>query len=366
MTENMTSIRTVGLIADPGIALSLSNRVSKRLEIKLNNGYDSDYHWQVNTDTYTLPLGENGRVALNEKVPELREKHGWNFIIYLTDVPHYVQERPVRSMISPNDSSAVLSVPTMGFARISVLANQLAELVHELATGQEPNRHGSQLAKAMSIQGSLADGDESQDRVSSIEGLRGRILLIGGMVRSNRPWRLVPRLSSAMAGAVATGAFGVFYTSIWSMADYSSSPRLALITVFSILVLTIWLVLHNRLWESPQGSRRREKLVVYNLATLLTVSIAAFTMYILLFLALFLGSLIVIDQEYLASELAHQVGMAEYLNLAWLASSLGLMGGAVGSSFDDVARVQRATFSQREYERRNMEFELDDTNEDSA
>ena len=169
-----------------------------------------------------------------------------------------------------------------------------------------------------------------------------------------------------MAGAVATGAFGVFYTSIWSMADYSSSPRLALITVFSILVLTIWLVLHNRLWESPQGSRRREKLVVYNLATLLTVSIAAFTMYILLFLALFLGSLIVIDQEYLASELAHQVGMAEYLNLAWLASSLGLMGGAVGSSFDDVARVQRATFSQREYERRTMEFELDDTNEDSV
>jgi len=365
MSQSSKPQRAVGLIADPGIARALSNRVSKRLEIKLNNGFESRYEWQVSTGTYTLPLGVSGRVALNDKVPELRKKHGWDYIIYLTDVPHYVQERPVRSVISPQDASAVLSVPTMGFARISVLANHLAELVQELSTGQEPVRPGSQLAKAISIQGSLPDGEQSQDRVTSIEGLRGRLLLIGGMVRSNRPWRLVPRLSSAMAGAVATGAFGVFYTSIWSMADYLSSPRLVMITVFSILVLAFWLLLHNRLWESPQGSRRREKLVVYNAATLLTVSLAAAAMYILLFLALFLGALIVIDQDYLASQLGHQVGLAEYFNLAWLASSLGLMGGAVGSSFDDVARVQRATFSQREYERRNMNFSVEGPTEES-
>ena len=34
------------------------------------------------------------------------------------------------------------------------------------------------------------------------------------------------------------------------------------------------------------------------------------------------------------------------------------MGGAIGSSFDEVREVQRATFSQREYERRNMEFSI--------
>ena len=358
MSQTPKSQRTVGLIADPGIARTLSNRVSKRLEIKLNKGSGSHREWQVNTDTYTLPLGENGRVALNDKVPELRRKHGWDFIIYLTDVPHYVQERPVRSVISPQDASAVLSVPTMGFARISVLAKHLAELVEELATGQEPVRSGSQLAKAISIHGSLADGDQSQDRVSSIEGLRGRLLLIAGMVRSNRPWKLVPRLTSAMAGAIATGAFGVFYTSIWSMADYLSNQRLALISVSSILILTLWLLLHNRLWESPKGTRRRERLVIYNAATVLTVGFAATAMYLLMFLALLGASLIVIDQEYLAYQLRHGVAFADYVNLAWLASSLGTMGGAIGSSFDEVREVQRATFSQREYERRNMEFSI--------
>ncbi|MBP2366780.1 hypothetical protein JOF36_002476 [Pseudonocardia parietis] len=34
------------------------------------------------------------------------------------------------------------------------------------------------------------------------------------MVRANRPWRLVPNLSLAIAGAAAGAAFGVFYSNI--------------------------------------------------------------------------------------------------------------------------------------------------------
>ncbi|WP_159612955.1 hypothetical protein [Glutamicibacter sp. JC586] len=366
MSDVPTAIRTVGIIADPGIAQTLASRASQKLEDRLNQAVDASYKWKIHVDSYTLPMGKSGRVALNDKVPTLREKHGWNYIIYLTDVPHYVQDRPVRSVVSYQESSAVISVPSLGFARLSVLIKHLAKLIQELSTGQPPVAPPSQLRKKISIEASLPDGEQSQDRVTSIEGLRGRLLLIGGMIRSNRPWRLVPKLSSAMAGAVATGAFGVFYTSIWSMADYLSTPRLASITVFSILVLTLWLLLHNRLWEKPEGSRRRERLIIYNTATVLTVALAASAMYILLFIALMAGSLIVIDQDYLASQLAHEVGLAEYFNLAWLASSLGLLGSAVGSSFDDVARVQRATFSQREYERRNMEFSIDNSEADSA
>lgn len=179
-------------------------------------------------------------------------------------------------------------------------------------------------------------------------------MLVVGMILGNRPWRLVPRLSSALAGAAATGAFGVFYTSIWSMADYLSFGRLVFITVVSILVLSTWLLFHNRLWETPRGARRKEKLLLYNVATVLTVVIAAAAMYVLLFIALFLGSLVVIDQAFLSFELDHEATISEYLNLAWLAASLGTLGGAIGSSFDEAKSVQRATFSQREVERRNI------------
>jgi len=350
--------RTVGLIADPGIADAMANRIAARLEGVMEKLQEHEQQWDVQVAPFSLPLGESGRVALNDKVPRLREKHGWDFIIYLTDAPHYVQNRPVRSVISVEDASAVLSMPSLGLARPRTVARELAELVRELATGKQPAPPPTPLGRVMSVHASRQDGQNEQNRISSIEGLRGRLLLIAGMVRSNQPWKLVPRLSSAMAGAVATGAFGVFYTSIWSMADYLPAGRLSLITVSSILILTLWLLLHNRLWERPKGNRRRERMVVYNAATVLTVGFAAAVMYLLLFLALLAGSLIVIDQEYLAYQLRHDVTLAEYVNLAWLASSLGTMGGAIGSSFDEVKEVQRATFSQREYERRNMEFTI--------
>lgn len=358
MSVQEPEMRTVGLIADPGIADAMANRVAARLEGVLEKLQEQGHQWDVQVAPFSLPLGESGRVALNDKVPKLREKHGWDFIIYLTDAPHYVHNRPVRSVISVEDASAVLSMPSLGMARPRTVARELAELVRELATGKQPAPPPTPLGRVMSVHASRQDGQNEQNRITSIEGLRGRLLLIAGMVRSNQPWKLVPRLSSAMAGAVATGAFGVFYTSIWSMADYLPAARLSLITLSSILILTLWLLLHNRLWERPQGNRRRERMVIYNAATVLTVGFAATAMYLLLFLALLAGALIVIDQEYLAYQLRHDVSLAEYVNLAWLASSLGTMGGAIGSSFDEVKEVQRATFSQREYERRNMEFTI--------
>ena len=320
MQDEEDTTRTVGLVADPGIAQSFADRICHQLEERLNKLGEYAYSWKVIVDPLTLPQGESGRAKFDSIAPKLRAKNGWDYIIYLTDGPHYEQNRPVRS-------------PT-------------------------PNS----LERAFSFRGRMNDADE-HSKINSIEGLSGRLWLALGMIRSNRPWRLVPQLSSAMAGAAATGAFGVFYTSIWQMADYLSNQRLALITVSSIAMLSFWLIFHNRLWERPEGHRRKERKLVYNVATVLTVALAATIMYLILFLALFTASLVVIDQEFLASQVEHEVSLVEYLNLAWLAASLGTMGGAIGSSFDDAKLVQQATFSQREYERRNLHLEEEDAKE---
>lgn len=356
MDDKEPEVRTVGLIADPGLAHSFADSVCRYLEKRLNKLDEYAYSWQVTADPLTLPLHESGRVNLDDHIPGLRTKHGWDYIIYLTDGPHYEQNQPVRSVINKAQTSATLSIPSLGIATPGSVAKALVEIVRELATGDPPR--SSAFERAFSMRGRKNDGDESS-KINSIEGLRARLWLIIGMIRSNRPWKLVPQLSSAMAGAAATGAFGVFYTSIWSMADYLSNARLTLITISSITMLSLWLLFHNQLWEKPEGYRRRERKVVYNVATVLTVALAATAMYVLLFLALFAAALVVIDQEYLSTQLGHEVSMQEYFNLAWLAASLGTLGGAIGSSFDDVELVQRATFSQREFERRNLRMNED-------
>ena len=352
--EDARPVKVVGLIADQGIAQRMANKVHQRLEKQLNQDEERQFNWEVMIDPMSLPLSESGSVILNDNVPRLREKYTWDYIIYLTDAPHYEQDRPVRSVLSPEHGTATLSLPTLGLATLKTVARSLGEILRELATGDVPDAPPSPLGKALSVRGSLRAGEEGASRIDSIEGFRGRVLLTLGMIRINRPWRLVPQLSSAMAGAAATGAFGVFYTSIWSMSDYLSSARLGFITLASIATLSLWLLFHNRLWEKPRGHRRKERMLIYNVATVLTVSLAAAAMYVLLFLTLLAASLVVIDQEFLASQLGHEVSITEYLNLAWLAASLGTLGGAIGSSFDDVKSVQRATFSQREYERRNL------------
>ena len=360
MEEPARPSRVVGLIADPGIAQSLANRVHSRLEKRLNRDDDREFDWKIAIDPLSLPLSDSGSVILNDNVPKLREKYTWDFIIYLTDSPHYERDRPVRSVISPDHGSATLSLPSLGVVTTGTVARALTELLKELATGKLPLTPPSPLGRALNVRGSLRGIEDEASRIESIEGFRGRLLLTIGMIRINRPWRLVPQLSSAMAGAAATGAFGVFYTSIWSMADYLSNARLAFITAASILMLSTWLLFHNRLWEKPTGHRRKERMLIYNIATVLTVCFAAAAMYLLLFLALLVASLVVIDQEFLTNQLKHETSFIDYLNLAWLAASLGTLGGAIGSSFDDVQSVQRATFSQREYERRNLSLENDD------
>lgn len=360
MQDEEDTTRTVGLVADPGIAQSFADRICHQLEERLNKLGEYAYSWKVIVDPLTLPQGESGRAKFDSIAPKLRAKNGWDYIIYLTDGPHYEQNRPVRSVISPQQTAAALSIPALGIATPCTVSKALVEVVQELATGTAPTPNS--LERAFSFRGRMNDADE-HSKINSIEGLSGRLWLALGMIRSNRPWRLVPQLSSAMAGAAATGAFGVFYTSIWQMADYLSNQRLALITVSSIAMLSFWLIFHNRLWERPEGHRRKERKLVYNVATVLTVALAATIMYLILFLALFTASLVVIDQEFLASQVEHEVSLVEYLNLAWLAASLGTMGGAIGSSFDDAKLVQQATFSQREYERRNLHLEEEDAKE---
>ncbi len=93
---------------------------------------------------------------------------------------------------------------------------------------------------------------------------------------------------------------------------------------------------------------------MYNAATAATVLLAVATMYVALFAVILVGGLVVIDVGYLDSILGKEAGFADYVNLAWLSASLGTIAGAVGSSFTHADVVRRATFSNREYERRQM------------
>lgn len=106
--------------------------------------------------------------------------------------------------------------------------------------------------------------------------------------------------------------------------------------------------------ERPQGAKKRERRVTYNLATVLTILLAVAAMFVFLFAFILLGGLVVINVDYMSDQLGHPAGFPEYLNLAWLSASMGIIAGAVGSGLSDADAVRKATFSNREYLRRQI------------
>ncbi|WIX92183.1 hypothetical protein [Amycolatopsis sp. DG1A-15b] len=118
-----------------------------------------------------------------------------------------------------------------------------------------------------------------------------------------------------------------------------------------------WLMVHNRLWDSPSGHLERRKALLYNTSTALTLSIGVACMYAILFALSLLASIVLIEGTYFGQVLGHPAGPASYLKLVWLSTSVGIVAGAVGSSLEDEERVRRATYSRRERERQQRNRE---------
>lgn len=353
----------VGLMADAGMPLGRALELEKTLPGQLRSRLDSAVGWKLEVAEFSLPLSANGEVELNAHARTLREAGQWDYLVYLTDLPKYEKGEPVATSRNTGSGSAVVVLPALGIVRRKRLQRAVVQVLAALhGVGDPYLRHDGRVPARVdpfSVERRIEAVEAEGDAFETVKGLRGRLLLLIGMVRSNRPWRLVPSLSTAMAAALATGAFGVFYTSIWSMADYLPAQRLALITLLSVTIMGSWLVLHNGLWERPVGDRHREKRVIYNLATLLTIISAILLMYLALFAVILAGALVIIDAQFLALELGHGVGFGDYLNLSWLSASLGTIAGAVGSGLDNEESVRKATYSRREYERRQISLSND-------
>ena len=118
---------------------------------------------------------------------------------------------------------------------------------------------GARLREALTPTQRMSDGHRSAVTHLALVGLRGRLRLLAGMVRDNRPWRLVPHLAGATAAAAGTAAYGVITSSFWKLADALSPLRLAAVTVVSILVMAVWLMVYNHLWDRPSETTERRK-----------------------------------------------------------------------------------------------------------
>jgi hypothetical protein len=358
----------VGVVADPGLPAKVAATLAAHgLEEYLAAKIGPCPRWVVETVSAVLPVNEDGMVPLAELAAIRRRQPGWDVVVYLTDLPRRSGTQPVVADFSMTHAVALISLPAVGWVRLrrcvrDVVVYLLRRLAEERREHDQADcGHPEKVARRRLLPWFSGDlGLMVREAVSphpdadftlALNGWHGRARLLFGMVRDNRPWVLVPHLASATAAAGAAAAAGIFYNSVWGMAEALPAWRLTLIMVASVTVMAVWLLIYNHLWDRPDDHHTPAEAVIYNVSTAVTLLLGVVCMYGLLYVSALAVSALIIGPGYLQSQLHHRIGFGDYAAVVWLASSIGVVAGALGSSLDGEEAVRKAAYSRRERDR---------------
>ncbi|OZC45222.1 hypothetical protein CH286_18350 [Rhodococcus sp. WWJCD1] len=338
---------SVGVVSDDGFASTVASAIIEKLpDHAMIDGHRREL--RVSGASVPLPPTATGAAPLGQWLASVQATDNYDIVLCVSEVPRRLGSRPVIAEIRGGTTGA-LYVPSFGTLAVRRRAVSAAlAVLHELIEADDPSRQPRRYSRSRWAPSDSGEGAE----VLLTSSIFGRIRLVSGMIRCNRPWRLVPTLSSALAAASAASAFGVFYASIWQMAASMSLGRLAMIGVTAVIAMTVWVVFPNGLWEKRSFRSSTIDRWMYNAATLGTVLAGALCMYALLFAVVLFSAAVVISPDFLTTQIGRDATLGDYLSLAWLAASLGTAAGAVGSSVANREDILGATYGHRELIRR--------------
>ncbi|WP_170124634.1 hypothetical protein [Nocardioides silvaticus] len=324
----MTPVR-VGLMADPAAPSDLARRMA---DLTPPDSEDR-VNWDVEVVSEPFTLASEDVDDALERLDDHARRHGWDVVVGLTELPlHDSDGRYLLVDVDRRERRAVLSLPALGGLRMQRRARRaVGKLVHAMA-GAEP-------------------GDDHRVPLSRFGG---RWRLLSGMVLANRPWLLVPGLKSALVAALATGAVATINSTVWLLADSLSWWRLAVATIASVALIVGWIIVDGELWDRPNDdtAEARERSRLYNLSTILTLTLGSLICYVALYAVNLLWALFVLDPAVMGGYLNASMGYGDLFVLAWFIASAATVGGALGTGVESDDAIRAAAYSKREEDRR--------------
>ncbi len=266
-----------------------------------------------------------------------------DIVIYLTDLPRRQGTTPVIADISVPDRLGVISIPGVGGMFIDRRVKSLAQIIVGEVTCQPRNQNSS--VKRLTRR-------QDQDVVRYVApSALSRLKLLTGMVYANRPWRLVSGMSKVMMAAFAAGAVSLAYPTIWQLSATMGPWRLSAATILATAAMIAWLIIEHKLWERPQSRSERDRAVLYNASTVVTLTIGVVIFHAAVFVLLLLTAWWTLPPQMVAKNIGHSVGLSSLLMIAWLVAAVATLGGALGSGAEDDEAVKAAAYGVRQRQR---------------
>lgn len=342
----------VGLVATPP---DQPARVAARLTAELIDGLTArvspDVRWTVREGWGKVaPRRDGGAEALLDDLAQRRTDDQWDVAICLTDLPLHAGRAPLVAQTSGRRHVGMISLPALGLRQMHSVRAAVPDLVGQLLADAADHRvpparqAPTETTRHLPAVRRVLDGADAGERRYVASGLIGRARLLTGMVRANRPGRALLGLSKLLVGAFGTAAFALTTDTIWQMGDALGGLRLAVIMVLGLGALVAWLIVAHDLWETPSRETPAELARLFNLGTILTLSLATAVSYVVLFVGTVLVGALLIDTSVFEQVLQRPVHASDYLALAWITSSLATVGGAIGSGLENEDTVRAAAY----------------------
>lgn len=341
----------VGLVATPpDHPARVAARLTAELAGRLAERVDADVRWTIREGWGEVaPRRDGGVEALLEDLAQRRADDRWDIAICLTDLPLHAERVPLVAQTSARRAVAMVSLPALGLPQLRAARAVVPDLVSRLLTDASDQRvppagwaPAEITSRVPAIHRVVDEADGELGYVAS--RLIGRVRLLIGMVRANRPGRALLSLSKLLVGAFGTAAFALATDTIWQMGDALGGLRLAVIMVLGLTALVAWLIVAHDLWEKPDRETPAELARLFNLGTILTLALATALSYLVLFAGTVLVGALLIDTSVLEQTLQRPVNFTDYLTLAWITSSLATVGGAIGSGLENEETVRAAAY----------------------
>jgi uncharacterized membrane protein len=347
-------VLTVGVLVAHDTSRALADELAQGLPDALGAHFpEIDWRTEVHEVASAEPTATSHEL-LGAVRSHLLDK-GWGLAVGLTALPLLAGHRPVTAYASAAQSVGLVSIPALGAVglrrRLTTTVRHLIEgLLGESVRGSEHDagdgRHGRMGARLRELASPLAHKRVRDDGTLRFAGavLRGNLRLLVGMVRANQPATVVTRLSGAMVGALGTGTYAVVSSTIWSLADALSLPRLLALALLSVTLTCVVLVVAHHLWERAPSHAARERVVLFNLTTALTLGLGVMSLYIGLFVIFAVAAGVFLPPHHLAANIGHDASVGDYLQLAWFSASIAIVGGALGSLVESDEAVRDAAY----------------------
>ena len=343
----------VGLVATPPdhpaqVVARLTVELSDRLAERIN----ADLRWTVRQGWGDVaPRRDGGAEALLDDLARRRDDEGWDVAVCLTDLPLHADRVPLVAQSSARRRVALVALPALGLRQLRGVRAAVPDLVGQLLTDASDQRvaparrdPAGPASRVTAIRRTVRDDSAAGELRYVASRLIGSLRLLTGMVRANRPGRALLGLSKLLVGVFGTAAVSLINSTIWQVGDALGGLRLVVIMLLGLTALVAWLIVAHDLWEKPDRETPAELTRMFNLGTILTLTLATTVSYVVLFAGTVLVAALLIDPSVLETTLQRPVDVTDYMTLAWLISSLATVGGAIGSGLEDEETVRAAAY----------------------